>query len=51
MSSTLVTVAKDVKIQVDFNPRKVKSYRLIGYANRRMKAEEFRDDAKDADYA
>ena len=48
MSSTLVTVAKDVKIQVDFNPRKVKSYRLIGYANRRMKAEEFRDDAKDA---
>ncbi|MDB4720577.1 von Willebrand factor type A domain-containing protein [Verrucomicrobiales bacterium] len=48
MSSTLVTVAKDVKIQVDFNPRKVRSYRLIGYANRRMKAEEFRDDAKDA---
>ena len=48
MSATLVTVAKDVKIQVDFNPRKVKSYRLIGYANRRMRAEEFRDDTKDA---
>ena len=48
MSSTLVTVAKDVKIQVDFNPRKVRSYRLIGYANRRMRAEEFRDDKKDA---
>ena len=44
MSSTLVTVAKDVKIQVDFNPRKVGSYRLIGYANRRMKAEDFRND-------
>ena len=48
MSSTLVTVAKDVKIQVDFNPSKVRSYRLIGYANRRMRAEEFRDDKKDA---
>ena len=48
MSSTLVTVAKDVKIQVDFNPRKVGSYRLIGYANRRMKAEDFRNDKKDA---
>ncbi|MFP6874739.1 MAG: von Willebrand factor type A domain-containing protein [Verrucomicrobiales bacterium] len=48
LSSTLVTVAKDVKIQVDFNPAKVESYRLIGYANRRMKAEDFRDDKKDA---
>ncbi len=48
LSSTLVTVAKDVKIQVDFNPAKVVSYRLIGYANRRMKAEDFRDDKKDA---
>ena len=48
MSATLVTVAKDIKIQVDFNPRKVRSYRLIGYANRRMRAEEFRDDKKDA---
>lgn len=48
LSSSLVTVAKDVKLQVDFNPGKVKRYRLIGYANRRMKAEEFRDDKKDA---
>ena len=48
LSSTLVNVAKDVKIQVDFNPAKVASYRLIGYANRRMKAQDFRDDKKDA---
>lgn len=48
LSSTLVNVAKDVKIQVDFNPAKVESYRLIGYANRRMKAQDFRDDKKDA---
>jgi Ca-activated chloride channel family protein len=48
LSSTLVNVAKDVKVQVDFNPAKVESYRLIGYANRRMKAEDFRDDKKDA---
>ncbi|MCP4848978.1 MAG: DUF3520 domain-containing protein [Verrucomicrobiaceae bacterium] len=48
LSSTLVNVAKDVKIQVDFNPAKVDSYRLIGYANRRMKAQDFRDDKKDA---
>ena len=48
MNSTLVTIAKDVKIQVDFNPRKVGSYRLIGYANRKMKAEDFRNDEKDA---
>ena len=48
LSSTLVNVAKDVKIQVDFNPARVESYRLIGYANRRMKAQDFRDDKKDA---
>ena len=48
LSSTLVNVAKDVKIQVDFNPAKVESYRLIGYANRRMKAQDFRNDKKDA---
>lgn len=48
MNSTLVTIAKDAKIQVDFNPRKVGSYRLIGYANRKMKAEDFRNDEKDA---
>ena len=48
LSSTLVTIAKDVKLQVDFNPAKVDSYRLIGYANRRMAAKDFRDDTKDA---
>ena len=45
---TLVTVAKDVKIQVEFNPAEVASYRLIGYENRLLAAEDFRDDAKDA---
>ncbi len=47
-SSTLVTVAKDVKIQVDFNPRHVRSYRLIGYENRSLADQDFRDDTKDA---
>ena len=46
--STLVTIAKDVKIQVDFNPRHVQSYRLIGYENRLLPNQDFRDDAKDA---
>ena len=44
---TFITVAKDVKIQVDFNPAKVKGYRLIGYEDRVMAAEDFADDAKD----
>ena len=48
LSSTLVAVAKDVKIQVDFNPGQVSEYRLIGYANRMLKAEDFADDTKDA---
>ncbi|MCR5110591.1 MAG: VWA domain-containing protein [Ruminococcus sp.] len=48
MSSTLYTIAKDVKIQVEFNPSQVKSYRLIGYDNRLMEAEDFLDDTKDA---
>jgi Ca-activated chloride channel family protein len=48
MGGTLVTVAKDVKIQVEFNPRYVKSYRLIGYDNRMLAHEDFKDDAKDA---
>ena len=48
LSGTLVTIAKDVKIQVEFNPAAVSSYRLIGYENRLMAAEDFRDDAKDA---
>jgi Ca-activated chloride channel homolog len=48
MSATLVTVAKDVKIQVDFNPAKVEAYRLIGYENRALRPEDFNDDRKDA---
>ena len=46
--STLITVAKDVKLQLEFNPLKVKSYRLIGYENRRLNNEDFADDKKDA---
>ena len=46
--STLVTIAKDVKLQIEFNPRQVKSYRLVGYENRALKDEEFNDDKKDA---
>jgi Ca-activated chloride channel family protein len=45
---TLVTVAKDVKIQVEFNPARVAAYRLIGYENRLLRAEDFADDTKDA---
>ncbi len=45
---TLFTIAKDVKIQVEFNPAKVQAYRLIGYENRRLKNEDFNDDKKDA---
>jgi Ca-activated chloride channel family protein len=44
----LVCVAKDVKFQVDFNPAKVNAYRLIGYENRLLKQEDFKNDAKDA---
>lgn len=47
MSSTLVTVAKDVKFQVEFNPATVNAYRLIGYENRQMDAVDFNDDTKD----
>jgi Ca-activated chloride channel family protein len=46
--STLVTVAKDVKIQVEFNPATVGAYRLIGYENRKLKSRDFNDDTKDA---
>jgi Ca-activated chloride channel family protein len=46
--STLVTIAKDVKIQVEFNPQTVSAYRLIGYENRLLKNEDFNDDRKDA---
>jgi Ca-activated chloride channel family protein len=45
---TLVTIAKDVKIQVEFNPARVAAYRLIGYENRMLADEDFADDAKDA---
>ena len=48
MGATLLTVAKDVKLQVEFNPAQVKAYRLIGYENRRLRDEEFNDDEKDA---
>ena len=47
MGATLVAVAKDVKLQVEFNPELVKGYRLIGYENRVMAAEDFADDTKD----
>jgi Ca-activated chloride channel family protein len=48
MGSTLETIAKDVKIQVDFNPTEVAAYRLIGYENRLLAAQDFNDDTKDA---
>lgn len=48
LAGTLVTIAKDVKIQVDFNPAQVGAYRLIGYENRLLRDEDFRDDTKDA---
>ena len=46
--ATLVTVAKDVKIQIEFNPANVAAYRLIGYENRMLNKEDFNDDRKDA---
>ncbi len=46
--STLVTIAKDVKIQVEFNPAKVQAYRLIGYENRLLAKEDFNNDKVDA---
>jgi Ca-activated chloride channel family protein len=48
MGGTLLTVAKDVKIQVEFNPATVRAYRLIGYENRLLAHEDFNDDTKDA---
>ena len=48
MGSTLLAIAKDVKLQIEFNPTKVKEYRLIGYENRMLKKEDFADDKKDA---
>ncbi|MEM6703925.1 MAG: VWA domain-containing protein [Acidobacteriota bacterium] len=48
LGGTLVSIARDVKIQVEFNPAVVKGYRLIGYENRRLAAADFNDDTKDA---
>jgi Ca-activated chloride channel homolog len=48
MGSMLFTIAKDVKLQIEFNPGKIKGYRLIGYENRVMNREDFNDDKKDA---
>jgi Ca-activated chloride channel homolog len=48
MGATLITLAKDVKIQVEFNPSLIESYRLVGYENRLLAAEDFNDDTKDA---
>jgi Ca-activated chloride channel family protein len=48
MSGNLVTIAKDVKLQLEFNPKQVKSYRQIGYENRVLAAKDFDDDTKDA---
>lgn len=48
LSSTLATLAHDVKIQIEFNPQAVKEYRLVGYENRLLKAEDFNNDKVDA---
>jgi Ca-activated chloride channel family protein len=48
LGSTLQTIAKDVKVQVEFNPAEVAAYRLIGYVNRQLEDEEFADDSTDA---
>ena len=48
MGGTLLTVAKDVKLQVEFNPARVRAYRLIGYENRLLANQDFNDDTRDA---
>lgn len=48
LAGTLITIAKDVKIQLEFNPARVAAYRLIGYENRLLAKEDFNDDTKDA---
>lgn len=48
IGSSMITVAKDVKIQVEFNPQRVTSYRLVGYEKRLLQARDFKDDRKDA---
>jgi Ca-activated chloride channel family protein len=47
-NATLIAVAKDVKLQVEFNPKTVAAYRLVGYENRLLNREDFNDDTKDA---
>lgn len=48
LAGTLYTIAKDVKVQVEFNPALVQAFRLVGYENRRLAHEDFNDDSKDA---
>lgn len=48
LSGTIFTIAKDVKIQIEFNPKKIKKYRLIGYEDRLLAVEDFNNDKKDA---
>jgi Ca-activated chloride channel family protein len=48
LTATLFTIARDVKLQVEFNPARVRGYRLIGYENRLLEREDFNDDTKDA---
>jgi Ca-activated chloride channel family protein len=48
MGGTLLTIAKDVKLQVEFNPARVRAYRLLGYENRVLRSEDFSDDRRDA---
>lgn len=48
VGGTLLTIAKDVKLQVEFNPRKVQAFRLVGYENRMLAHQDFNDDRKDA---
>ncbi len=48
MGGTLLTIAKDVKVQIEFNPARVRQYRLVGYENRMLRKEDFDDDRKDA---
>ncbi|HEV3021210.1 MAG TPA: VWA domain-containing protein, partial [Pirellulales bacterium] len=48
LGGTLVTIAKDVKLQIEFNPARVAAYRLLGYENRLLRTEDFNDDRKDA---
>lgn len=48
LSGSMITIAKDVKLQIDFNPAKVAAYRLIGYETRHLEAKDFHDDRKDS---